>query len=540
MHFGGATSISWIEHPIFAQRAADSRWPSGIAIRAEGSTGRWPPGLSTNYACGAVSEGTTIGISVEDNSRLFWIHCSAYFRLDSSNICLPLIAFQSPPPLTQNRGLYRRFVELGILVSVMGDSSGGKEIGCDLGGEVLRKLHACSMSEKETGGVELRTNDVKAGDEECERSLFGKIVGDRPANIMGVKRMMSNIWKLQQAMEVKEISSNYFQFLFTSMDDKAKVVAGNNWLFENQYLILTEWFEGLHNTHPCFDEINIWVQVQNVPLNWMCTEVGMRIGQIFNKVKNMVICKVGGEVGSFIKILVGLNLKEPIPRCTVVKLGDTRTMVIFRYERLVNLCYYYGMIGHLDRGCNRRAEDIEKGKPIEGQFGEWLKAKETYHGGRTFQASSSEDRSVPPQQNSNQVSIVSASVTPASKAYSTPDVHKGSLVGEKGDAKIADSLSNNPRGLEIIPSSVDSMLFLNVDLGERKEYHMDMEPQGLRISLSLELLKGKAKGAEITKPVSTWRRKDKSAGRLLRLSDNLTETSPISGRGKEGEEAAPD
>ncbi|CAA0829972.1 Unknown protein, partial [Striga hermonthica] len=352
-------------------------------------------------------------------------------------------------------------------------------LGVIWGGDVLRKLNACSLSEKEAGGVELLVDDVKAGVEECEGSLFGKVVGDRPASIMGIKHAMSSIWKLQQAMEVKKISSNFFQFLFTSMEDKAKVVAGNNWLFENQYLVLTERFPGLHSSHSCFEEINIWVQVQNVPLNWMCTEVGMRIGQIFNRVKNVVVCKVGGEVGSFIKILAVLSLREPIPRCTVVKLGDQRITVVFRYERLVNLCHYCGMIGHLDRGCKRRAEDIEKGPLKEGQFGEWLKAKETYHGGRTFQASSSGEKSAPPQQNSNQDSIVFANESPIKNAQSAVEVCKDNPGNERSEFGAAEAHSQMPVGLEIVPAQVEPTPTVIMTLGEKMEFPMEVEQQGV-------------------------------------------------------------
>ncbi|CAA0842854.1 Unknown protein, partial [Striga hermonthica] len=383
-------------------------------------------------------------------------------------------------------------------------------------GDVLNKLLACSLSEKEAGGFELRTDDVKASKEECEWSLFGKVVGDIPASIMGVKRTMSSIWRLQKSMEVKEISSNYFQFIFSSMEDKAKVAAGNNWLFENQYLILTEWNDGLHSNHPCFEEINIWVQVMNVPLNWMCTEAGMRIGQIFNKVKNVVVCKVGGEAGSFFKILVALNLKEPIPRCTVVKLGEQSTMVAFRYERLVNLCYYCGRIGHLDRGCLQRDEDIDKGKPREGQFGEWLKVKETYHGGRNYFASSSEAKSAPPQQHSNHDSIVSASVTPMKFSNQQPEAAMESEEKDQG----AELEPQNSQALLIVPTAVESCPNLMEMVVEGQQTQVENSEIGLSVLPTLiqnsgdcvQETGGLRKGA-------LWKRKKSSVGRLLRMDE---------------------
>ncbi|CAA0828005.1 Unknown protein [Striga hermonthica] len=223
---------------------------------------------------------------------------------------------------------------------------------------VLQQLFKMSLSAKEAGEAEITGDDIKSSDEECNRSLFGKVVGDRHAGLLGIKRTMGAIWRMQYSMEVKEISEIFFQFIFLSQEDKKKVSAGHNWMYGNQYLILKEWFHGLHSNHSCFDEITLWVQVLNVPLNWMSTEVGQKVGRIFNKVKNVIVCKVGGDVGSFLKLLVAIDLKEPIPRCTSIKLRNQKVMVAFRYEKLVNLCYYCGMIGNLDRSCSKRLRDF--------------------------------------------------------------------------------------------------------------------------------------------------------------------------------------
>ncbi|GER53739.1 gag-pol polyprotein [Striga asiatica] len=49
-------------------------------------------------------------------------------------------------------------------------------------------------------------------------------------------------------------------------------------------------------------------------------------------------------------------------------------LIRFQYERLVNLDYYCGNLGHLDRLCSKRLADIENGCLREGQYGDSLKA----------------------------------------------------------------------------------------------------------------------------------------------------------------------
>ncbi|CAA0831961.1 Unknown protein [Striga hermonthica] len=253
---------------------------------------------------------------------------------------------------------------------------------------------------------------------------------------------------------------NFFQFIFSSTEDKDKVAAGHNWIYENQYLVLKEWFPGLVSNHGAFDEVKIWVQVLNVPLNWMCTDVGVKIGRIFKGVKNVNVCKLGGALGSFIKILAVINTKEPIPRCTTIKLGDQRVRVAFRYERLINLCYYCGYLGHLERNCKKKMVDIDKDQVTDGQFGEWLKTSETFPGGRHSYASNSGDHQSPPFHNSNVEPVVSNSATPASVQQvvilgSSSDNGTGKVDLDASEDLVEDNEQNVQQNLSIMGSVVE-------------------------------------------------------------------------------------
>ncbi|CAA0835758.1 Unknown protein, partial [Striga hermonthica] len=163
-----------------------------------------------------------------------------------------------------------------------------------------QRMENFSLSDREALLVDIAQDDIKVSADECHRSLFGKVVGDRPASWIGIKRSMTQIWRLSQPMEVKELEPNYFQFIFQSRDDLKWVSHGTNWTFENQYLILREWRSGLNSKHPCFQELNIWVQVMNVPLNWLCTDVGIKIGTVFKEVDNVVIANYGNHGGKFL------------------------------------------------------------------------------------------------------------------------------------------------------------------------------------------------------------------------------------------------
>ncbi|CAA0805733.1 Unknown protein, partial [Striga hermonthica] len=244
-------------------------------------------------------------------------------------------------------------------------------------GERFQNIH---LSAKESGGVELEDGDVRISAEECRRSLLGKIIGDRKATKFGIRRTMSFVWQTAQPFEVKELGPNFFQFIFGCKEDKDKVMAGVNWVFENQYLILQDWREDISENDGGFSEVSLWMQVHKLPLHWLSTDVGLKIGRLFQRVRNVIVVKEGGTKGSFLRLLVSHDVKEPLPRCTVIKLGSRQYNVSFQYEKLVSLCYYCGLVGHLERDCKTRLAHIEEGQVQEGQFGDWMKAADLGRG----------------------------------------------------------------------------------------------------------------------------------------------------------------
>ncbi|CAA0810581.1 Unknown protein [Striga hermonthica] len=180
--------------------------------------------------------------------------------------------------------------------------------------ELEQKLEKLSLSEAENSIVDIAQDDIKVRKSECQKSLFGKIIGDRSASLFGVKRTIGQIWKIQGAVEVRELSNNFFQFIFNNVEDLQKVASGQE------------------------------IQV---------------------------------EKGLF--VFSAINVKEPLLRCANVRLGYEIIKVSFKYEKLVNLCYYCGTLGHLDKDCKKRIRDIARNALQDGQYGEWLKVSEGQH-----------------------------------------------------------------------------------------------------------------------------------------------------------------
>lgn len=105
----------------------------------------------------------------------------------------------------------------------------------------------------------------------------------------------------------------------------------------------------------------------------MSKEVGLKIGKLFSPISEVFIPESGSSKGRCIKLLATLNLDRPLLRGTNIKLNNVACWVDFKYEQLASFCYYCGRIGHSDRLCAKRGEDLRKRELNEGQYGDWLK-----------------------------------------------------------------------------------------------------------------------------------------------------------------------
>lgn len=128
--------------------------------------------------------------------------------------------------------------------------------------------------------------------------------------------------------------------------------------FDQQYLILKEWHEGMNLALEIFNSVKIWIQIWNVSHHWMSKEVGLKVGKPFPSVSEVVIPEFGNSRGRHIKLLATNNLDKPLLRGTNIKLNNEVCWVEFKYEQLATLYYYCGKIRHSDRLCLKRGEDL--------------------------------------------------------------------------------------------------------------------------------------------------------------------------------------
>lgn len=59
--------------------------------------------------------------------------------------------------------------------------------------EVVKRFQKFELSEGEEVGVSIENQDYKASQEECDRSLVGKLYGDKRVSYQGLKNTMTGL-----------------------------------------------------------------------------------------------------------------------------------------------------------------------------------------------------------------------------------------------------------------------------------------------------------------------------------------------------------
>ncbi|TXG63243.1 hypothetical protein EZV62_010237 [Acer yangbiense] len=238
-----------------------------------------------------------------------------------------------------------------------------------------------SLIEREGPVQVLKTNLKVAAIQRLEVSLvgkilFGKILSRKLVNREAFMRVIGKIWQVRRGVEIESLTGNIFSFHFNDLEDCRKVLSGAPWTFDNAILVLEELDgKGTLDTM-AFNRCDFWVQIYQLPLLCTTREIGWFLGEMIGEVKEVDIGLAGDCVGKFMRIRVRIDIDKPLRRCLHMDvMGDgVETTMLLRYERLPNVCFICGRIGHMTNECMEVVENPVgegKAKPI---FGAWMKA----------------------------------------------------------------------------------------------------------------------------------------------------------------------
>ncbi|CAL9013385.1 unnamed protein product, partial [Prunus brigantina] len=189
---------------------------------------------------------------------------------------------------------------------------------------------------------------------------------------------MVKIWSTAREVVVKDIVETLFLFIFATEADRQKVLRGGPWNFDKALVLLETPDGSVAPSKMILNYADFWVQVHNVPLSCMSTNMGRQIGNSFGRCLDVMEGMDGECLGKFLRIRVSVDVSKPLRRGKKMLLpSGNNVFVEFRYERLPEFCFCCGRMGHVFKVCSF-VDQVSK-QADDKPYGIWLKATKEFH-----------------------------------------------------------------------------------------------------------------------------------------------------------------
>lgn len=108
--------------------------------------------------------------------------------------------------------------------------------------------------------------------------------------------------------------------------------------------------------------VPIWIRVARLPMGLMKKEVAIAIGDDIGEFLEVDFENDDMAARRYLRVKVRIDIHKPLQRGIIVDMGEDveERWCPLKHEFLLDFCYIYGRIGHIDKVCSEKLVPDEK------------------------------------------------------------------------------------------------------------------------------------------------------------------------------------
>jgi hypothetical protein len=214
--------------------------------------------------------------------------------------------------------------------------------------------------------IEILEAAYEVGLEACKHNLHGRILWPKGSTLLCVvalKAKLALIWKDLSRWGVISLGKGYFEFTFSSLEDVRRVRSIPSWNLNPGILKFFAWSKDFnprlqHNT-----SVQVWVRIYGLSQEYWHKNILFTIaGSLGTPICiDSVTAKPMHEhtFGQFSKVLIDINLLQPLRYKLLVERKGFAFFVDLKYEHIPEFCSDCKIIGHNIDNCYIWKKDEE-------------------------------------------------------------------------------------------------------------------------------------------------------------------------------------
>ncbi|KAK9277679.1 hypothetical protein L1049_007226 [Liquidambar formosana] len=190
--------------------------------------------------------------------------------------------------------------------------------------------------------------------DECRSNLIGRVLlpkGSKPIRLEDLQNKLSSLWNPQGHWLVVPFGKGYFDLHFSSVEERQRIWAFGSCNLDPGILRLSPWILDFNPEDQRNSHVQIWVRIYRLSQEYWhykhLTAIARGIGTSL-KIDDATRLR---KFGYYARVLVDIDLSNPLPNTLWVERKDYGFNVELFYENLPYFCACCKSIGHLASNC---------------------------------------------------------------------------------------------------------------------------------------------------------------------------------------------